>query len=114
VIYFNDRREVCEAAYSNLWILKGDRLQTPPVTSPCLPGIVRKQVLQEGVALGLEVLDDQPVTREKLAAADEVFLTSSIRGIQRVSGIDEIWQQQKIHHAALDVVSRLVTSLSMG
>ena len=87
ILYFNDREEVCEASYSNIWIYNKGILYTPPTNSPCLPGITRHQILKCAGEVGIPVRDDHPVDRMILSNADEIFLSSSIRGIQPVTEI---------------------------
>lgn len=88
VLYFNNRDELCEAAYSNVWLVKDDELFTPPVEAPCLPGIVRSKIIAGANNLGVSVHYENPVERKDLAVADEVFLSSSIRGLQRVVEVE--------------------------
>jgi len=87
VLFLNEREELCEASYSNIWVVSGKTLITPPIDSPCLPGITREKVIQLATDLQLNV-QTRPLTMKTLFAANEVFLTSSIRGIQPVTEID--------------------------
>jgi len=83
VLFLNDREELCEASYSNIWLVLDKTLLTSPIDSPCLPGITRERIIQLATGLQLNV-QTLPLTLDILLAADEVFLTSSIRGIQPV------------------------------
>jgi para-aminobenzoate synthetase/4-amino-4-deoxychorismate lyase len=68
--------EVLEAATANVWILEHDALVTPPLDGRLLPGSVRARLLSsppEGLAAR-----EEPITLERLAAADEVWLSSSV------------------------------------
>jgi len=66
---------VLEAAYANLWIVEDDELITPPADGRILPGTVRAAILAgDGTAR------EEAIDLERLADADEVFLTSSISG----------------------------------
>lgn len=66
---------VLEAAYANVWIVEGEELITPPADGRILPGTVRAALLASGRAAREESID-----LDRLACADEVFLTSSISG----------------------------------
>jgi para-aminobenzoate synthetase / 4-amino-4-deoxychorismate lyase len=66
---------VLEAAYANVWIVEADELITPPADGRILPGTVRGSILARESAAREELFD-----LERLAEADEVFLTSSISG----------------------------------
>jgi para-aminobenzoate synthetase / 4-amino-4-deoxychorismate lyase len=71
--------QVLEAAHANVWIVEGRDLITPPLDGRLLPGTVRARLLEDPPA-GLEPCEE-PITLERLAAADEVLLTSAIRGL---------------------------------
>jgi para-aminobenzoate synthetase/4-amino-4-deoxychorismate lyase len=69
--------EVLEAAQANVWIVEGDSLVTPPFDGRQLPGSVRARLLArppEGL-----VAREEAITLERLAAADEVLLSSSVK-----------------------------------
>jgi para-aminobenzoate synthetase/4-amino-4-deoxychorismate lyase len=73
--------EVLEAAIANVLIVEGATVVTPPLDGRLLPGTVRERVLAVALSAGLEVRE-QPVSLERLAAADEVLLSSAIRGVR--------------------------------
>jgi para-aminobenzoate synthetase/4-amino-4-deoxychorismate lyase len=64
---------VLEAAYSNVWIVEGDALITPPADGRILPGTTRAALLATESAAR-----EEPIDLERLASADSVFLSSSI------------------------------------
>ena len=76
---------VLEAPTANVWWRTGDRLFTPSLESPILAGVTRSLVLElspEPVDVGTYVLED-------VLAADEAFLTSSVREVMPVRAIDK-------------------------
>jgi branched-chain amino acid aminotransferase len=78
---FLDTADHCsEATSSNLFIWSRDTLLTPPVSCGALPGITRATVLELASTLGLAAYE-RPFALDDLLAADEAFLTSSLRGI---------------------------------
>lgn len=83
VLLLNEKKEVIEGLQSNIFILKGDELITPPLQSGCLKGIMRKQIIETAPQIGLEVKEEafSPFALQK---ADELWLTNSIKGIQWV------------------------------
>ncbi|MFD0893607.1 aminotransferase class IV [Luteolibacter ambystomatis] len=85
--FLNTRGDVCEATTANLFVVKGGRITTPPLSSGCLPGITRGWLLETAAALGLSIAEER-VTRNDLLEADEVFLTSATRGPVVVSRLD--------------------------
>lgn len=87
-IFLNTAGHLCEAATANLFIVKNGVLLTPPLESGCLPGITRQVVLDLAVRCEL-ASEERALTPDDLLAADEVFLTSSIRGVESVSRVGE-------------------------
>ena len=78
---------VLEAPTANVWWREGERLLTPSLELPILAGVTRAVVLELAPAVGYEV-EEGSFLLPRLAAADEVFLTSSIREVMPVSAVD--------------------------
>jgi para-aminobenzoate synthetase / 4-amino-4-deoxychorismate lyase len=78
---------VLEASRGNVFAVSGDTLITPPADGRILPGITRARTLQIAGEIGLEVRE-AALTRDDLLGADEVFLTSSVRGVEQVRALD--------------------------
>ncbi|MBD0281475.1 MAG: aminotransferase class IV [Thermoleophilaceae bacterium] len=72
---------VLEAGAANVCIVEGGTLVTPPLDGRLLPGTVRARVLAVAASAGLE-RRQEPISLERLAAADEVLLSSAIRGVR--------------------------------
>jgi len=70
---------VLEAAHANVFAVEGDALVTPPLDGRLLAGTVRARLLADPPA-GLTAREE-PLTLARLAAADEIVLTSAIRGV---------------------------------
>ncbi len=73
---------VLEAAWASVWVLEGGprhgRLLTPPADGRLLAGVTRARLLELSSELGLEAAEE-PLSVERLRAADAAFLTSSLR-----------------------------------
>ena len=67
--------DVLEAAYANVFIVEGTHLITPPLDGRQLPGTVRARVL------ALHPAREERLSLERVAAADELLLASSVRGV---------------------------------
>lgn len=76
---------VLEAPTANIWWRTGNRLFTPSLESPILAGVTRSLLLE----LSREPVNEGTYPLEHLLAADEAFLTSSIREVMPVRAIDE-------------------------
>jgi para-aminobenzoate synthetase / 4-amino-4-deoxychorismate lyase len=76
-----------EASRANLFAVRDDALFTPPLDGRILPGITRMRVLEIAGDLDLEA-KETTLSRSDLFAADEVFLTGSLRGIEPAASLD--------------------------
>jgi branched-chain amino acid aminotransferase len=72
-----------EATASNLFVSTGSRLLTPPESCGALPGVTREAVIEIARAEGLAV-EERAFGLDALLAAEEVFLTSSLRRLAPV------------------------------
>ncbi|MBK6695513.1 MAG: aminotransferase class IV [Myxococcales bacterium] len=86
VLLVDERGAVREGATSNVFAWHGDRLLTPPA-GDILVGITRGHVLAAARDLGVAVSEER-LTREALASAREVFITSSLREVMPIVSVD--------------------------
>jgi para-aminobenzoate synthetase / 4-amino-4-deoxychorismate lyase len=82
-----DGDEVLEAGRANVFAVRAGVLFTPSLDDRILPGVTRATMIELARAEGLEVAEGV-LTRDELRGAEEVFLTNSIRGIEKVDSID--------------------------
>jgi len=87
-ILCDERGRVTEGSSSNVWCVTGGRVATPPTAVGLLPGITRWRLLGLARAAGIAV-DEVELTADQLRTADEVWLTSSVRGVLPVSKVDD-------------------------
>lgn len=84
---------VLETAVANIWVRHKGVLLTPPAPSRCLPGVMRRWLLERGGDLGVRVRECD-LGIDDVAAADEVFVSNSVRGFRRVYRVvDRRWTQ---------------------
>ena len=86
-IMLNAEGFVAECTGDNIFIVKGDRLLTPPLSAGALYGITRSVVMDLGRGQGLEV-GEPNLTRHDMFNADECFLTGTGAEIIPVVKID--------------------------
>ena len=86
-LFYNTRGEVCEATISNVFLVIGGEVVTPPLASGCLPGTMRERVIARCRELGIGV-GERVLSEKDLLGAEEIFTTSAIRGVVPVSAID--------------------------
>ena len=87
-VFLNTTGCLCEAATANLFLVKNGGLSTPSTASGCLPGITRAVVLELAESQGIPSRECD-LTSDALHTADEMFLTSSVRGLTDVSRFEE-------------------------
>lgn len=78
---------VTEATSSNVFLVLGGKLVTPPKNNVVLHGITRDLVIELAVEGGLEVVE-RPVSASELEAAEEIFITSSIHEAWPIGRLD--------------------------
>jgi branched-chain amino acid aminotransferase len=85
-LFLDTEGHVSEATTANIFAVKGGGLLTPPLTCGILAGITRELVLE--IAAREQIAAAEHVMRmDDLHAADEVFITSSVRELMPVTRI---------------------------
>jgi branched-chain amino acid aminotransferase len=79
---------VAEGATSNVFLVEAGVLCTPALEVGILEGVTRAKVLELAVGAGIATRESLFVPTDHLRAADEVFLTSAVRGILPVTTVD--------------------------
>lgn len=74
---------ITEGTASNFFMVRDGVLITPPTSQHLLPGITRDLVIELAQENGIEC-EIRPIAESELAAADEIWLTSSTREIAPV------------------------------
>jgi branched-chain amino acid aminotransferase len=82
-IFFNSMGFLAEGATTNIFIVANGEVLTPSSSSGLLPGVIRGVILDANLAKEVDLRADH------LDAADEIFLTSSTRGVHPVERIND-------------------------
>jgi branched-subunit amino acid aminotransferase/4-amino-4-deoxychorismate lyase len=82
MILLNEHGHVASAARANIFWRKGRRLYTPAHEAGCRCGVVR------GFVFAQDVVEEGHFALNELVAADEIFLTNSLRGIVSVNALE--------------------------
>jgi len=83
VVFLNERAELTEGSFTNLFIEKSGLLLTPALTSGLLPGTLRAELIAQGRA------EERVLTLADLASADAIYLGNSVRGLIRAEWVRE-------------------------
>jgi branched-chain amino acid aminotransferase len=85
-VFLTDYRgQILESSSCNFFIISNGVLYTPSLEEGCLAGTMRMQVINLALANGIKVYESS-ILPQHLLAADEIFLTNAIRGINWVGG----------------------------
>ncbi len=86
-IYVDRDGYLLEGTTSNLFVLKGETIITPPCDR-VLPGITRQAVMQMCTKF-IDIIE-RPVHKDEIPLFDEMFVTSSIKEVVPVTRIDSV------------------------
>jgi branched-chain amino acid aminotransferase len=88
-IALDDRGYVSEGSGENIFLVQGDVVLTPPLSSSILPGITRDSVIQICQELGVTV-KERTIQRAALYVADELFFSGTAAEITPIRSVDRI------------------------
>ncbi len=77
VLFVNERGELTEGSYCNVFVEKSGWLLTPPLSCGLLDGTLRRELMETG-----EQIEERVLRLEDLEDADAVWLGNSVRGLQ--------------------------------
>jgi branched-chain amino acid aminotransferase len=80
---------VSEGSGENIFVVRKGQISTPPLSNSILDGITRRCVLTLADEMGLEVREE-PIPREMLYVADELFFCGTAAEITPVRSVDGI------------------------
>jgi branched-chain amino acid aminotransferase len=87
-LMLNPQGYVAEASGDNIFVVKGNKLMTPPTWCGALEGITRDKVMELAREQGMEVVETV-MTRYEIWTADEVFLTGTAAEVIAVIDLDK-------------------------
>jgi branched-chain amino acid aminotransferase len=88
-IALDDRGYVSEGSGENIFVVLGDIILTPPLSSSILPGITRDSVVHICEELGI-TLKERTIQRAALYVADEIFFSGTAAEITPIRSVDRI------------------------
>ena len=74
LIYLNERNEVCEGTITNIFVKIAGHWLTPPLTSGCLPGVLRRKKIEDA-SCKVKI-----VTLSDLQGAEKITVGNALRG----------------------------------
>ena len=73
-IYLNERNEVCEGTITNIFVKIAGHWLTPPLSSGCLPGVLRRKKIEDA-SCKVKI-----VTLSDLQGAEKITVGNALRG----------------------------------
>ena len=88
-IMLNNNGKIAEGSAENIFVVKDDIIQTPPLSAGLLEGITRDSVIQIIEENGGFVIE-RDLERDDLYTADEIFMTGTAAEVKSVTQIDKV------------------------
>lgn len=96
-------KKVTEAAHSNVWIVKDNKIITHPANKEILKGVTRTVLIKLIKSLRFKLIEKE-FSIKKLFNADEVFITSSGSFVTPIIQIDNV----KINNKKIGKITKLL------
>ena len=90
-LLLNEKGQLAECTSANVFLVRGGKVLTPPLTSGCLAGITREVLFEISPKAGIELLE-QELSLADLSSAEEVFISSTTREVAAVGSISPDWK----------------------
>ena len=87
-LFLNEKGFVTETSCANIFLIKNGVLLTPKIEDGLLGGIIREWIINNFNVI------EKSITLDELYDSDEVFITNSLIGVMKVTGInDRVFEQ---------------------
>ena len=90
-LLMNEKGELAECTSANIFVVRGDKVLTPPLSAGGLAGVTREVLLEIAPQPGIEI-SEEPLTPRDLDSAEEVFISSTTREVAGVGSIHPNWR----------------------
>ncbi len=85
-LLLNEKGHLAECTSANVFLVRGGKVLTPPLSSGCLPGVTREILLEIAPDANID-MREQELIPEDISPSDEVFISSTTREIAGVASI---------------------------
>lgn len=90
-LFLNEREEVAETSFANIFFVKDDEIFTPTLSSGLLKGTMRDYLINN------YKICEKVISNSEIKDFDEVFISNSLMGVRSVLAIDDnIFNNQRI------------------
>lgn len=87
-LWFTAENRLAEGSICNVFVVMGDKVLTPPVDTPVLPGVVRASIIEVCRANDIQI-EEAPIDINMLMEANEVFLSGTVLEVMPVTSIEK-------------------------
>ncbi len=108
----NQKGKVIESISSNVFLVSNGVLYTPPLEDGCIGGTMRMNVINLALENKITVYESS-LSPQNILAADELFLTNAIKGIQWVGGYKSKRYYNNIAKRLLTLINEKETNLKL-
>ncbi len=105
-LILNENKTVVEALNGNIFLVKENKIKTPPLSEGALNGIVRKQILAILETIPNLEVEEVAISPFELQKADELFISNVIVGIQPIT-------KYRKKEFGVEVAKELLSKLNM-
>jgi branched-subunit amino acid aminotransferase/4-amino-4-deoxychorismate lyase len=88
-LWLNTDGNLTEGTATNLFVVCGGEIWTPPPEEGLLPGVARSLVIELAASLGFSVIE-RPIPLSTLNRAEEAFVTNAVIGLVPLTKIGDI------------------------
>lgn len=108
-LLLNQNGKIIEGLSSNIFLVKDGVVKTPALSSGCIAGTMRKNILKLIGQMNLPLLEVDGFVEKDLLEADEVFLTNAIQGITQVTGYSHRRYYHKLAAMLVEELNLLIS-----
>lgn len=87
-LWFTMDNRLAEGCVSNIFLVKGSVLYTPPIITPILAGVARKTICQIALRDSIEFVE-KDLFIDDVLGADEIFLTNVIMQVMPITRVEK-------------------------
>ena len=93
-LMLNTKHSVTGATSSNIFLVMGGKLITPPISDGVLPGIARSRIIKLAESMKVPFLE-QSITKTHIEYSQEIFISNIVTGIVPVTNVEESFVSEK-------------------
>jgi len=94
-IIFNQADRIAETYKANIFLIKNNKIYTPPLTEGCIEGVMRRVIIELLLEMKNEVIETT-LSLQDLREGQGIFISNATRGVQWVAEIKDVKNYEKL------------------